>query len=76
MTPNFMSLLTFFRKPASQASESLETAIDFAYVMHSHLSRVHNKHEVIQRIEEAISDGEITLSDWMKIGNRLGLRRK
>jgi len=44
--------------------------------MHSHLGRVNNRAEVIRQIEEAIRDGEITLSDWMKIGKMLGLRRK
>jgi len=76
MAPNLMSLLRFFREPASETSEALETTIDFGYVMHSHLGRVNNRAEVIRQIEEAIRDGEITLSDWMKIGKMLGLRRK
>jgi len=69
-----LDMLSFFKK--SELDVSLETSIDFGYVMNTHLKRVGNTDEVVQVIEDAISDGEITLSDWMKIGNRLGLKRK
>tara|TARA_R110000765_G_scaffold127729_2_gene225782 strand:- start:1363 stop:1563 length:201 start_codon:yes stop_codon:yes gene_type:complete len=60
----------------AKASESLTTTTRFSYIMYTHLERVEDKAKVIRTIEDTIEDGEITLSDWMKIGNRLGLKRK
>jgi|TARA_R110000751_G_scaffold178872_3_gene285034 hypothetical protein len=60
----------------AKASESLNTTTRFSYIMYTHLERVEDKAKVIRTIEDTIEDGEITLSDWMKIGNRLGLKRK
>ena len=79
-SPNLLGALEFFASQVGfkrpELEESLEVSIDFGYVMNTHLKRVDNTDEVVQVIEDAISDGEITLSDWMKIGNRLGLKRK
>ena len=60
----------------TKTSKSLNTTTQFSYIMYTHLERVEDKAKVIRTIEDAIWDGEITLSDWMKIGNRLGLKRK
>tara|TARA_R110000824_G_scaffold118703_1_gene271052 strand:- start:4000 stop:4200 length:201 start_codon:yes stop_codon:yes gene_type:complete len=60
----------------TKTSKSLNTTTQFSYIMYTHLERVEDKAKAIRTIEDAIGNGEITLSDWMKIGNRLGLKRK
>tara|TARA_R110000787_G_scaffold103739_5_gene210345 strand:- start:566 stop:766 length:201 start_codon:yes stop_codon:yes gene_type:complete len=60
----------------TKASEPLNTTTQFSYIMYTYLERVDDKAKVIRTLEDVLKNGEITLSDWMKIGNRLGLKRK